>query len=209
MAKSIKDYIGDFDTLRDKLLFAMGDLAQIPQRATNLMPRVQSFIDSGNPVLNNNGKELMSRITAVRTNARKKYDEAQALINEMLGFKASVEANPLYAKLVAGDTFTQITSVLSNVLGRSEDSKFLEGAIAKSASYAGKVATMLADLTSYSAEVKTLETLAQKTADFATGKGLLPNVEPAAAEAKPALSVGAIAAGVAAVAAGIYLLRRK
>jgi hypothetical protein len=208
MAKSFKDFFGDFNSMRDKLLYAVGDLAQVPQRATLLEPRVNTFLQSANPVLQTNGKTIMSRLIAVRNLARQEYDKTQILLSEMMAFKTSVESNPLYAQIVTGDTISSISAVVSSLFGKSGDFTFFQQAALKAVSLAGRAASLLAALEKASLEVKTLELLAQQTADYAQGKGLLPDTNVPAGE-KPAITKTMIAAGIGIVGLGIYFLRRK
>lgn len=208
MAKSFTDYFGDFNSMRDKLMYAVGDLAQIPQRATLLEPRVAAFIASTNPVLQNTGAALKARINAVRDSARLQFDKTQALITEMTGFKDTIEKSKLYAELMTGSKVENILTAVSSLFNKSGNAQFIQEAVLKAVNLAGRGADALVTLGKASVEVKALEDLAQRTADYAQGKGLLPDVNTPS-DIKPVISKAMIAAGAGVLGLAIYFFKRK
>lgn len=204
MAKSFKDYIGDFEAARDKLMFNIGELAQVPQRATNLLPRIEAFLNSPNPLLQQTGGSLKMRAEAVRNLARSEYTKATALMNEMLTLKNTIEKHPGYAQMLAMSKSELVVSLIGKFIKKSEDIAFFQKAALQAINLTGRTAGVIASLQKANLEIKAVENLTQQTADYAAGKGLLPPVsEP---EKHSPIPKPLIAAGVGIVGLAAYLV---
>lgn len=205
-------YFTNFSDMRDKLMFAVGELAQIPQRATNLIPRIDTFINAKDPALQKAGAILKVRATNVRDNSRSEYDKTQVIIKEMMDFKTSVEAHPAFKQMMDKSVTGMLVTLVGRVVLKAEDSKFFQSAVSQAVSLAGKAGTSLVSLERYNAEIKAIEQLAQKTADYAQGKGLLPDISGSPAfliDIPPAVKKGVVLLGLAAVGGLFYLIKKN
>ena len=210
MAKSFADFFGQFTGTKDKLMYAMGELVQIPERCNRLTPRIETFINSTNSALQDTGKKLLTRVITVRTLANSEYFNSQKLVSEMLAFKDSVEKNPLYTQMMNGTITSNVGLVLSSFFDKADKGNlaFFQSAALKAVNLAGRGATALSSLSKASTEIKALEALAQQTADYGQGKGFLPVVDTAV-DQSPTITKTMWVAGLGIAGLAIYLLKGR
>jgi len=207
MAKSFKDYFGDFNSARDKLLFAIGEIAQVPQRATNLMPRLESFANSDDPKLQEVGMKLVARNMAVRDSARMEFDNAQALSFQMVDLKNKLEGHAAYQELMTQSGTSLIITLISKSAASDEDARFLQASTLELIKLAGKAGAAIIRLNALTDEIKEIERLAQETADYAAGKGILPVLPDPGQKNYKSLFIGA--GTLAAVGLGFLFSKRR